>query len=182
MIDKKWYALRVTSGKERKTKEYIENYLNKDDSINSITKYVHNIVLPLEKVYKVRNGKKYSSDRNFYPGYILIETNMSGEVLHVIEKMPNVIYFIKEDKKPIPLRDSEVKIILDRVDELTNNKTKIDIPFLVGEMVKITNGPFISFNGEITSINIDKKKLKLNVKIFGRETSLEVGFLQVDKI
>lgn len=174
----KWYALRVVSGKERKSKEFIDKEVEKNESISRL---VHNVVLPIEKVYKIRNGKKYSTDRNFYPGYILIETDMSGEVQHTIENLPNVMYFLKEGKKPIALRPIEVNRMLSKVDEL-KDQTDFESPFILGESVQITDGPFASFYGVITNLDEEKKKVKLNVKIFGRETPLEMSFLQIDKV
>lgn len=174
----KWYALRVVSGKERKVKEYIDKVLETDENLSKLVK---NVVLPTEKVYKVRKGKKYSMDKNFFPGYLLVEANMCGEVIHSIEKITNVIHFLKEGKKAIPLRDSEVNRMLIRVDE-SEEKSELDVPFIVGEKIQITDGPFASFTGEITSIDKIKKRAKVDVKIFGRDTPLELDFLQIDKI
>lgn len=177
-MNTKWYVLRVISGKERKCKELIDKEVEKNPLLN---KNIKNVVLPLEKVYKLRNGKKYSQDRNFYPGYIIIESIMDAEIMLLLESIPNVMHFLKEDKRPIPLKTEEVNRMLNRVDE---NKDKIDydIPFIVGENVQIGDGPFKSFHGEIVDIDNEKKKVKLNVKIFGRETPLELSFLQIDKV
>lgn len=174
----KWYVLRVVSGKEKKCKELIDKEVEKNPILN---KNIKNVVLPLEKVYKVRKGKKYSQDRNFYPGYIIIEANMDGEIKLTIESIPNVMHFLKDGKSPIPLRPIEVNRMLNRVDE-NKDLTDYDIPFIVGENVEIIDGPFKSFNGEIVKIDIEKKIAKLNVKIFGRETPLELNFLQINKI
>jgi transcriptional antiterminator NusG len=174
----KWYVLRVVSGKEKKCKELIDKEVEKNPILN---KSVKNVVLPLEKVYKVRKGKKYSQDRNFYPGYIIIEAYMDGEIMLTIEAIPDVIHFLKDGRNPIPLRPIEVNRMLNRVDE-NKDLTDYDVPFIIGENVEIGDGPFKSFNGEIVQIDNDKKTVKLNVKIFGRETPLELSFLQIDKI
>lgn len=176
--NKKWYVLRVVGGKEKKCKEYIENEIEKN---YTLSKNISNVLLPVEKVYKVRKGKKYAIDRNFYPGYILIEANLDGNTISSIESMPDVMNFLKSGNKLSPLKKNEIDRILNKVDE-TKEMTKFDIPFIVGENVEISDGPFKSFNGEITDINEHKKTLKLNVKIFGRDTSLELNFHQVDKI
>jgi transcriptional antiterminator NusG len=128
----------------------------------------------------VRNGKKYLIDKNFYPGYLLIESNLDGEVQHLIEKTTNVIGFLKDGKKPTPLRDVEVKRILNQIDE--EKKTEIDVPYVIDEYVGIINGPFTSFNGIITHIDSTKKRVKVDVKIFGRSTPVELEFHQISKI
>lgn len=174
----KWYALRVISGKERKSKEFLEKLVNQTESVKDL---VTNIVLPMEKVYKVRSGKKYATDKNFFPGYLLVEASMSGEVIHVLEGAPNVMHFLKDGKKATPLRQKEVERILGRIDEISGH-TELDIPYIVGESVQIIHGPFTSFNGLITGINTDKQKVELMVKIFGRETPLELSFEQIGKI
>jgi len=174
----KWYALRVISGKERKAKEFIDKLIEQSESLS---KKVHNVILPMEKVYKIRNTKKYMTDKNFFPGYLLIEAELNGEVIHEIENAPNVMHFLKDGKRAIPLRESEVKRILTKLDDI-KDKTELDIPFIAGESVQIVDGPFASFNGIITEINPDKRKAKVNVKIFGRDTSLELGFVQLGKV
>jgi len=178
-IDKptKWYALRVISGKERKTKEFLDKLISKNKSINGLIK---DIILPMEKVYKIRSGKKYVTDKNFFPGYLLIDAHIDGEVLHTVEGAPNVMHFLKDGKKPIPLRESEIKRILGRVDKI-KEQTEYDIPYIVGENVQIINGPFASFSGLITEIDAEKQKAKVTVKIFGRETPVELGFAQIGK-
>jgi transcription termination/antitermination protein NusG len=175
---KKWYVLRVVSGKEKKAKDLIDNEISKNPSIS---KYVNRAVLPLEKVFQVRSGKKYAKERNFYPGYILIEAELNGEVMQTLESLNNVISFLKDNGRPQPLKQIEINRILGKIDEL-REETDFDIPFIVGETIVITDGPFTSFNGDITDIDEIKKKVKINVRIFGRETPLELSFLQIDKV
>lgn len=176
---KKWYVVRAIAGKEKKVKEYIENEVNRLKLNDLVTQ----ILIPTEKVYQIRNGKKVSKERTFYPGYILIEAALVGEVPHVIKDIPNVIGFLGDTKSgvPIPLRISEVNRILGKVDELAVSDEEINVPFFVGETVKVIDGPFNSFTGVIEEVNEEKKKLKVMVKIFGRKTPLELSFMQVEK-
>ncbi len=176
---KKWYVLRAIGGKEKKVKEYIDNEIAKGD----IKGYVDQVLIPTEKVYQIRNGKKISKERNFFPGYILIEAALVGEVAHTLRNFPNVIGFLGDTKggDPVPMRQSEVNRILGRVDELAETDEELNIPYVVGETVKVVDGPFNGFNGTIEEINEEKKKLQVMVKIFGRKTPLELSFMQVEK-
>ncbi|HPE74490.1 MAG TPA: transcription termination/antitermination protein NusG [Draconibacterium sp.] len=176
---KKWYVLRAIGGKEKKVKEYIENEIANGD----LKGFVDQVLIPTEKVYQIRNGKKISKERNFFPGYVLIEAELVGEVAHTLRNFPNVIGFLGDTKggDPVPMRQNEVNRILGRVDELAENDEEINIPFVVGETVKVVDGPFNGFNGTIEEINEEKKKLQVMVKIFGRKTPLELSFMQVEK-
>lgn len=178
-IDKKWYVVRAISGKEKKVKELI----NVEIIRNNLEAYVSQILIPTEKVFQIRNGKKISKERSFFPGYVLIEAALIGEVPHVIKNVNGVIGFLGTEKggEPVPLRISEVNRILGKVDELAESEEESTVPFVVGEVVKVTDGPFNSFSGIIEEINEEKKKLKVMVKIFGRKTPLELGFMQVEK-
>jgi transcriptional antiterminator NusG len=176
--DKKWYVLRAIGGKEKKVKEYIESEISRLE----LQEYISQVLIPTEKVYQIRNGKKISKERSFFPGYILIEANLVGEMTHILKNIPNVIGFLEsEGDKPTPLRQSEVNRILGKVDELAESDEEINVPFFVGETVKVIDGPFNSFNGIIEEVNEEKKKLKVMVKIFGRKTPLELSFMQVEK-
>ena len=176
---KKWYGLRAIGGKEKKVKEYIENEI----AVGDLKGYVDQVLIPTEKVYQIRNGKKISKERNFFPGYVLIEAALVGEVTHTLRNFPNVIGFLGDTKggDPVPMRQSEVNRILGRVDELAETDEEINIPYVVGETVKVIDGPFNGFNGTIEEINEEKKKLQVMVKIFGRKTPLELSFMQVEK-
>jgi transcriptional antiterminator NusG len=176
---KKWYVLRAIGGKEKKVKEYIENEIANGD----LKDFVDQVLIPTEKVYQIRNGKKISKERNFFPGYVLIEAALVGEVAHTLRNFPNVIGFLGDTKggDPVPMRQNEVNRILGRVDELAENDEEINVPFVVGETVKVVDGPFNGFNGTIEGINEEKKKLQVMVKIFGRKTPLELSFMQVEK-
>ena len=176
---KKWYVLRAIGGKEKKVKEYIDNEI----AIGDLKGYVDQVLIPTEKVYQIRDGKKISKERNFFPGYILIEAALVGEVTHTLRNFPNVIGFLGDTKggDPVPMRQSEVNRILGRVDELAETDEEMNIPYVVGETVKVIDGPFNGFNGTIEDINEEKKKLQVMVKIFGRKTPLELSFMQVEK-
>ena len=173
----KWYVLRAISGKEAKIKEYIEAEMKN----SSLGEYVSQVLIPTEKVAQVRNGKRVIKERSYLPGYILVEANLVGEVAHQLRSTPDVIGFLGGMEKPSPLRQSEVNRILGTVDELQEASEDLNIPYLVGDAVKVTFGPFSGFSGIIDEVNTEKKKLKVMVKIFGRKTSLELGFMQVEK-
>jgi transcriptional antiterminator NusG len=177
-IDKKWYVLRAIGGKEKKVKEYIESEIA---SLN-LQDYVTQVLIPTERVYQIRNGKKISKDRNFFPGYVMIEAALVGEVPHVLKNIPNVIGLLTDRNDiPTPMRESEVNRMLGKVDELSETTEELNNPFFEGESVKVTDGPFNGFTGVIEEVNSDKRKLKVMVKIFGRKTPLELSFLQVVK-
>ncbi len=177
-VEKKWYVLRAVGGKEKKVKEYIENEIARLD----LQDYVSQVLIPTEKVYQIRNGKKISKERNFFPGYILIEAALVGEIPHILKDIPNVVGFLgSKGDEPTPLRMSEVNRILGKVDELAAGDEENTTPFFVGESVKVIDGPFNSFTGIIEEVNEEKKKLKVMVKIFGRKTPLELSFMQVEK-
>lgn len=176
---KKWYVLRAIGGKEKKVKEYIE-YEVKRRKLEDI---ISQVLIPTEKVYQIRNGKRYVKERNYFPGYVLVETAMENEVEFMLKNLPNVIGFLgnEKDGKPEPIRESEVRRILGKVDELAESDESVEAPYIEGEAVKVIDGPFNGFNGVIEEVNKDKKKLKVMVKIFGRKTPLELGFMQVEK-
>jgi len=176
---KKWYVVRAISGKEKKVKDMIELEISR----SKLSDHVAQVLIPTEKVFQIRNGKKVSKERNFFPGYVLIEADLVGEVPHLIKGVNNVIGFLGAEKggDPVPLRTAEVNRILGKVDELAESEEEINIPYVVGENVKVVDGPFNNFNGVIEEVNEEKKKLKVMVKIFGRKTPLELGYLQVEK-
>lgn len=175
---RKWYVVRAISGKEKKVKQYIEYEVNR----LKLTDYVTQVLIPTEKFYQIRNGKKVSKERNILPGYVLIEANLAGEVPHIIESVTGVISFLgAKGEPPAPLRPSEVSRILGKIDELADSEAVMNVPYVVGETVKVIDGPFNSFSGVIEEINEEKKKLKVMVKIFGRKTPLELNYMQVEK-
>jgi transcriptional antiterminator NusG len=142
------------------------------------------VLVPTEKVVQVRDGKKIAKEKVYFPGYLMIEANLVGEIPHIIKSITGVIGFLGEVKggDPVPLRLSEVNRMLGKVDELAVNTDTQNIPFIIGETIKVVDGPFNGFNGTIEKINEEKRKLEVMVKIFGRRTPLELGFMQVEKV
>ena len=178
--DRKWYSLRVISGKEKKIKERIDMEVDR----SSWKDFIFQVIVPTEKVYKIRNGKKVVLERNLLPGYILIQAiglKLNGDVAKAIADIPNVIHFLGKEV-PIPMTNNEANRLLGKVDESAEAGESMVEPFLVGESVKIIDGPFSEFVGEIQEVNEEKKKLKVVVKIFGRGTEVELNFMQVEKI
>ena len=178
--EKNWYVLKAVSGQESKVKVYIENEIQ----YHKLENYVGDILIPIEKIIQIRNGKKIQKDKVHYPGYIMIEADLQGEVPHVIKNVPGVISFLSETKggTPVPMRESEVKRMLGKMDELEDSVDLINIPYTVGETVKVIDGPFNGFNGSIEEVNEDKRKIKVMVLIFGRKTPLELNYIQVQKV
>ena len=174
---KKWYVVRAISGNEKKVKQILESEI----SIQHLQEYISQVLIPMEKVYMIRNGKKVSKERNFFPGYVLVEAILTGEIPHLIRNIPGVLGFLGAKGEPHPLRPSEVKRLLGKFDELSEQGEEVNIPFIIGETVTVIDGPFNSFSGVIEEINEEKKKLKVMVKIFGRKTPLELSFMQVQK-
>ncbi|MGQ1891694.1 transcription termination/antitermination protein NusG [Thermophagus sp. OGC60D27] len=175
-IQKKWYVVRAVTGKEKKAKEFIEREI----ASKNLQDYVSQVLIPTERVFQIRNGKKISKERNYYPGYVFVEAALVGEIPHILKNITHVIGFLGGDH-PTPMRESEVNRMLGKVDELIENEEEINNPFYVGETVKVVDGPFNGFNGVIEEVNEEKRKLKVMVKIFGRKTPLELSFLQVVK-
>ncbi|MFN8264584.1 MAG: transcription termination/antitermination protein NusG [Chitinophagaceae bacterium] len=176
----KWYVLRVVSGKEKKVKEYLDKEITRSGWDN----IVKQVFLPVEKVYKVQNGKKVVRERNFYPGYVMIEVEggkMSDDIRETISNTSNVIHFLGKEN-PIALRKAEVNKMLGKVDEMADSGVTMSEPFIIGETIKIIDGPFNDFNGVIEEVNDEKKKLRVTVKIFGRATPVELNYMQVEKI
>ncbi|MBB78315.1 MAG: transcription termination/antitermination factor NusG [Crocinitomicaceae bacterium] len=178
-VEKHWYVVRAISGKEKKAKEYLEMEVSR----LKLSDYVGQILIPTEKVFQIRKGKKISKEKTFLPGYVLVQAALVGEVPHVIRSVPHVMGFLGNEKggDPSPMRITEVNRILGKVDELLESEEEMRIPFVVGESVKVIDGPFNNFSGVIDEINEEKKKLKVMVKIFGRKNLLELSYMQVEK-
>jgi transcriptional antiterminator NusG len=177
----KWYVLRVVSGKEKKVKELLDREISRGGWGESVKQ----VFLPVEKVYKVQAGKKVMRERNYYPGYVMIEVldgKLSDDLRDAIRNTPNVIHFLGKEN-PIALRKAEVNKMLGKMDEMAEaGGLNMVEPFIVGETIKIIEGPFNDFNGIIEEVNDEKKKLKVTVKIFGRSTPVELNYMQVEKI
>ncbi|BDS14111.1 transcription termination/antitermination protein NusG [Aureispira anguillae] len=186
-VETKWYCLRVVSNKERKIKERLDLEIDR----NGWRDLVPNIIVPTEKVYKIRNGKKVIQERTLTPGYILVEavvrntptgmkSSLNGNVIQAMTSIKDVIHFLGK-KNPIPMRDHEITRILSKVDQSSETGESLADPFLVGEDVKVTDGPFKDFPGVVKAVNEEKKKLTIITKVFGRETEVELNFMQVEK-
>lgn len=183
--ESKWYVLRVVSGKERKIKEY----LDKDIIRNGWVETIKQVFLPMEKVYKVLNGKKVMREKNYYPGYVMMEVadgKLSDDIVQHISNITNIMHFLTDGKGSkgniISLRKSEVNKMLGKVDEMGEQGMVMSEPFITGETIKIIDGAFNDFNGVIEEVNNEKKKLKVIVKIFGRSTPVELNYMQVEKM
>ncbi len=185
MGELKWYVLRVISGQEKKVKTFIENEVARQ----KMEEFIPQVLIPSEKVYEMRNGKKRIRERNFFPGYVLVSADLEhGEALHLINNIPGVIGFLGNSsvggasKEPVPLRQSEINRILGKVDESEEMAEKFDTSFIVGESVKVMDGPFSGFTGTVEEVFEEKKKLNIMVKIFGRNTPVELNYMQVEKL
>lgn len=178
--DRAWYVLRAISGKEAKVKEVLDGAIKNTDLGN----YVFEVLIPTEKSVVVKNGKKVIKERNLYSGYVFVEANLVGEVIHELTNTTNVIDFLKgrgKDALPDPLTRSEVERMLGMADNINENADDADNTFIVGENVKVNYGPFTGFNGKVTEVFPEKKKIRVMVKIFGRETPLELENSQVER-
>ena len=189
--NKKWYVLRAAGGKEKKAKEYLEKEIERC----GLQDFVSQVLVPTEKVYRIRDGKRICTERLFYPGSVLIEAELTGELQYIIRhEVPHMSGFLtekrdvvrgngkaQEEKLPIPLRDDEVKRILGEQDEMAVTEAETVVDYKVGDAVKITDGPFNGFVGTVEEIVEDRSKIKVMVMIFGRKTILELNFTQVTK-
>jgi len=174
----KWYALKAMSGKEQKVKEYIENACVQTD----LGRLVSQVLLPMETVSLKRGNKRSSKERLLMPGYVLVECKPCDESFGRLREIPNVINFLNVNRShtPTPVTQSEINRLLGHIDESGQNIIE-EFPYVVGDNVKVTDGPFNGFIGVIDEIMHDKKKIKVEVTIFGRKTPLELSFNQVDK-
>ncbi len=176
----KWYVLRVIGGKEKKIKEYLEKEISRSEWKDDVVQ----ILSPIEKVVKIVKGKKTLRDKILYPGYLMLEAKgnkLNDELIQEVRATTGVIHFLGKDN-PIPLRKSEVQKMFGEIDDLSDMEAKLIDPFLEGESVKITDGPFNDFVGTVEEVDEDKKKIKVIVKIFGKDTPVELSFYQVSKV
>ena len=176
-VEKSWYVLRAVSSKETKVKEYIDAEIKN----GRLGDHVSQVLIPTEKVVQVRGGKRIVKERTYLPGYVLVEAALVGETVHSLRNTPNVLGFLGGMDNPTPLRESEVNRILGKVDEMQEDLVDVVIPYVEGEAVKVTDGPFSGFSGVIEKMDNEKKKVTVTVKVFGRSTGLDLGFTQVEK-
>ena len=176
-VEKSWYVLRAVSSKETKVKEYIDAEIKN----GRLGDHVSQVLIPTEKVVQVRGGKRIVKERTYLPGYVLVEAALVGETVHILRNTPNVLGFLGGMDNPTPLRESEVNRILGKVDEMQEDLVDVVIPYVEGEAVKVTDGPFSGFSGVIEKVDNEKKKVTVTVKVFGRSTGLDLGFTQIGK-
>jgi len=174
----KWYIIHTCSGFERKVKESIESRVR---AYPELEHRIGRVLIPTESITEVRGGKKYTSERMFYPGYVLVEMDMDDTVWHVVKGTPRVTGFVGTGQQPTPLSDEEVQQIVYRVAD-SKEKPKLKVKFEKNESVRISEGPFASFTGVVDEVNEDRETLKVMVTIFGRSTPVELGFGQVEKV
>ncbi|MBR4787142.1 MAG: transcription termination/antitermination factor NusG [Bacteroidales bacterium] len=181
-VERKWYVIKAVTGTEKKVKQNIETEVE----LSHLKDYVTKVLIPTEKVFhSTKSGKKVVTERNYFPSYIFVEAAMTGEVAGALLDVPGVLGFVgckHKSDPPVALRPAEVSRLLGKVDELMSQDETFMQPYVVGEEIKVIDGPFNTFNGIIEEIDTEKKKLKIMVKIFGRKTPLELGFMQVEKI
>ncbi len=184
MSELNWYVVRVVSGQEKKVKAYLETEIERE----GLKDFVPQVLIPSEKVYEMRNGKKRVRERNFFPGYVIVSADLSnGEAHHVVTSIPGVIGFLGNNgtgssKEPVALRQSEINRILGKVEEVDEFEEKLETPYIVGESVKVMDGPFSGFTGTVEEVFEERKKLNVMVKIFGRNTPVELNYMQVEKL
>ena len=174
-IEKNWYAIHVLSGHEKKVKSYLENEIDHE----GLEEKISQILIPSEEVTEMRAGKRRVKDKVFFPGYMLVELLLDKTTRHVVLNTPGVTNFVGPKNQPQPLRKEEIDRILGRVEESVG-KEVVDVPFRLGDPIKVTDGPFTDFSGFVEDINKEKKKVKVMVSIFGRSTPVELDFLQVE--
>lgn len=173
---KKWYAIRTITGHEKRVKTFLESEI----PIAGLEFKITQVLIPEEKVFEVKSGKKKVKFKNFFPGYVLIEAVLDDEVSNFISRTPSVLKMVGSKDEAVPLREDEIKRILGRINE-SEDKEKIDVQFEKGDLVKVINGPFVNFNGTINDINLERMKVKVMVSIFGRKTPIELDFTQIEK-
>ena len=172
----KWYAIRTITGHEKRVKTYLDGEI----PVAGLEPKIAQVLIPEEKVFEVKGGKKKIKYKNFFPGYILIETILDKEISNFIAHTPSVLKMVGDKTEAIPLREDEVKRILGRIND-SDEKEKIDVQFEKGDPVKVISGPFVNFSGSINEINLERMKVKVMVSIFGRKTPIELDFTQIER-
>jgi transcriptional antiterminator NusG len=178
MLEHRWYAIQTTSGHENKVQRLIQRKIDTDPAAPE-DRLIRQALVPTQEVVEIKNGKKVTVERKIFPGYVLVEMVASQDTLHEINAIQGVIKFVGKDKDPMPLRDDEVRRLLGQADLADEAPVREEIPFLVGQAVAITEGPFADFNGSVEEILPDKGKVRVSVSLFGRPTSVELDYLQL---
>jgi len=174
----RFYAIQTTSGHENKVRLLIQRRIDSDPTVAD-QRQIRQALVPTEQVVEIKNGKKVTVERKVFPGYVLIEMVVDQETLHTINSIQGVNKFVGKDRDPQPLRPEEVNRLLGVVDAVEAAAPKEEIPFLIGQAVAITEGPFTDFNGTVEEVIMDKGKVRVSVSLFGRPTSVELDYLQL---
>ena len=177
-MDHRWYAIQTTAGHENKVRSLIERRIQ-DDPRPADDKAIRQALVPTQEVVEIKNGKKVNVERKLYPGYVLVEMVANQETLHVINNIQGVIKFVGTGRDPMPLRQDEVNRLLGVAEAVTETEPREEIPFLVGQVVEIIEGPFSDFSGTVEEVLPDKGKVRVSVSLFGRPTSVELDYLQL---
>ena len=178
IVDHRWYAIQTTAGHENKVRSLIQRRIDQDTRAPE-ERLIRQALVPTQEVVEVKNGKKVTVERKLYPGYVLVDMLWNQESSHVINSIQGVIKFVGQGRDPMPLRTDEVNRLLGIADEVEPEEPKEEIPFLVGQAVTITEGPFTDFNGTVEEVMADKGKVRVSVSLFGRPTSVELDYLQL---
>ena len=177
-MEHRWYAIQTTAGHENKVRSLIERRIQEDARAEE-EKPIRQALVPTQEVVEIKNGKKVNVERKLYPGYVLVEMVANQETLHVINNIQGVIKFVGQGRDPMPLRQEEVNRLLGVAEAVTESEPKEEIPFLVGQVVEIIEGPFSDFSGAVEEVLPDKGKVRVSVSLFGRPTSVELDYLQL---
>jgi transcriptional antiterminator NusG len=177
-VEYRWYAIQTTAGHENKVRSLLGMRI-KDDPRPEGQKLVVQVLVPTQEVVEIKNGKKVTVERKLYPGYVIVQMGMSQEAQHVVNSIQGVIKFVGTSKAPLPLREDEVNRLLGIMEPEAEAAPKEEIPFLAGQAVEITEGPFSDFNGVVEEVLADKGKVKVSVSLFGRPTTVELDYLQL---
>jgi transcriptional antiterminator NusG len=177
-MEHRWYAIQTTAGHENKVRSLIERRIQ-DDPRATDDKAIRQALVPTQEVVEIKNGKKVNVERKLYPGYVLVEMVANQETLHVINNIQGVIKFVGTGRDPMPLRQDEVNRLLGVAEAVTETEPREEIPFLVGQVVEIIEGPFSDFSGTVEEVLPDKGKVRVSVSLFGRPTSVELDYLQL---
>jgi transcription termination/antitermination protein NusG len=178
-MEHRWYAIQVTAGHENKVRQLIQRKIDAD-AHPAQDRAIRQALVPTQEVVEIKNGKKVPVERKLYPGYVLVEMTMNQETAHVINSIQGVIKFVGQDRKlPQPLRPDEVNRLLGIADEAAEAEPQEEIPFMIGQAVEITEGPFTEFSGTVEEVMPDKGKVRVTVSLFGRPTSVELDYLQL---
>jgi transcriptional antiterminator NusG len=178
MLEHRWYAVQTTSGHENKVQRLLQRKIDSDPA-EPDTRAIRQALVPTQDVVEIKNGKKVTVERKIFPGYVLVDMVASQDTLHEVNAVQGVIKFVGKERDPMPLRPDEVKRLLGIVDDAESGSAKEEIPFLVGQAVQITEGPFAEFNGTVEEVLPDKGKVRVSVSLFGRPTSVELDYLQL---